>query len=151
MICLFLVRGQCVEAGVPREHPQFFWQFVNNCRSTTPGFERVILLVVPASTHQSPFDGAAFPAALFCLQVGANSLRHHRKPCGSSLWRRSHAQLKGWWATDPETAHGQRTKPPSAIDQRGRVSNSERGTKGDPKEGLISGNGIARGFLAAGL
>ena len=42
----------------------------------------MISLVVPASTHQSPNDGAAFPAALFCLQVGANSLRHHRKPLG---------------------------------------------------------------------
>ena len=59
--------------------------------------------------------------------------------------------LRGWWATDPETAHGQKTKPSSAIDQRGRVSNSERGTKGDLKEGLISGDGTARGFLAAGL
>ena len=53
------------EAGVPVEHPQFFWQFVNNSRSATTGFEKVFRLVVPASTHQSPVDGAAFPAALF--------------------------------------------------------------------------------------
>ena len=42
----------------------------------------MISLVVPASTHQSPIDGAAFPAALFAFRLEQTASDTTGNPAG---------------------------------------------------------------------
>ena len=60
------MKGACVEnAGVLREHPPFFLNFVNNTHRSTNNLERVVQLVVPALSTHPLWSWAASLAASF--------------------------------------------------------------------------------------